>query len=320
MDRDKKNDDPREGGLFRGTFKPRSPTAQPIVDLEDNVVRCPRCSWELEEDSECAQCGYRQDLESVTDTESAHWSESEENSEMTDYHDEVEDGFGDTDNFDWAGNVYNLPWPSFFGERPAPLMGWRSTPQTIDDSEGEEEEEEDDYDDADMDSFIDDDEQVEDGHEYEEGSDPSTVVGGNDFSTRDHHEESQTGTEVPISQEDGCASVDMEDEEEEEEDGSDYEDDENDEEPIRPPLTGQRRRPDPGPTGPLMRRTSATPWASGNQFAAPHRGAGHEIPRNQSSDATRPLSHNTIDISDDSDEGPVVSGTRTRNGVRASFY
>ena len=49
------------GGLFRGCFRmlARRPMtlAAPIRDDEDNVDRCPRCTWELE-DGHCGSCGY----------------------------------------------------------------------------------------------------------------------------------------------------------------------------------------------------------------------------------------------------------------------
>ena len=49
------------GGLFRGCFRmlARRPVtlAAPIRDDEDNVDRCPRCTWELE-DGQCGSCGY----------------------------------------------------------------------------------------------------------------------------------------------------------------------------------------------------------------------------------------------------------------------
>lgn len=43
-------------GLFRGCFRmlTRRP---PVRDYEDNVDRCPRCTWELE-DGQCGSCGY----------------------------------------------------------------------------------------------------------------------------------------------------------------------------------------------------------------------------------------------------------------------
>ena len=48
-------------GLFRGCFRmlTRRPItlATPIRDDEDNVDRCPRCTWELE-DGQCGSCGY----------------------------------------------------------------------------------------------------------------------------------------------------------------------------------------------------------------------------------------------------------------------
>ena len=48
-------------GLFRGCFRmlTRRPItlAAPVRDDEDNVDRCPRCTWELE-DGQCGSCGY----------------------------------------------------------------------------------------------------------------------------------------------------------------------------------------------------------------------------------------------------------------------
>lgn len=56
MEEDKRNTDPSDGGLFKGCFKRRAP-CDPIQDLEDGVARCPECAWELEE-GECLQCGF----------------------------------------------------------------------------------------------------------------------------------------------------------------------------------------------------------------------------------------------------------------------
>ncbi|KAF7505391.1 hypothetical protein GJ744_000937 [Endocarpon pusillum] len=47
-----------EPGLFKGAFsKARVQLYGPIHDEEDGVLRCPRCTWEME-DGECGQCGY----------------------------------------------------------------------------------------------------------------------------------------------------------------------------------------------------------------------------------------------------------------------
>lgn len=328
VERDKKNDDHLEGGLFRGAFKPRLPVVAPIVDLEDNVVRCPNCGWELEEDSCCAQCGYSQDLDSANWTDgSGQWSEGEENSEMADYYegdDAIEDRFGEIDSYNWPAGPYNIPPTSGFA-RPE-TTGWRSNSHTIEDSEGEEDEEDDYSEDEDMDSFIDDDEYA-DGEQREYESDPSTVVGGPDYSTQDQISSdvsrySRFGMEEEAREEDR-EEVEEEGEGEEtdasddEVDGLDYEDDEDDDEdPIRPPVTGQRHHRMSRPTGALI--GSATPWAfNRGQSRSPHFGANREIPRDQLSTGTGSSAYNTIDISDDSDdEGPVAP---TRRRMPGSF-
>lgn len=54
VERDKKNTDPRTGGLFQGCF---NRTTIPLYDNAEGVTRCPGCFWELE-DGECTHCGY----------------------------------------------------------------------------------------------------------------------------------------------------------------------------------------------------------------------------------------------------------------------
>ena len=333
VEKDKKNDDHREGGLFRGAFKPRLPIVTPIVDLEDNVVRCPNCGWELEEDSCCAQCGYSQDFDSANWTDgSGQWSEGEENSEMTDYDDDdaIEDGFGEINGYNWPAGTYNLPPASGFA-RPE-TTGWRSNPHThtIEDSEGEDDEEDDYSEDEDMDSFIDDDE-YEDGGQREYESEPSTVVGGADYSTQDRissdasrysHFGVEEATEEDREEVEGEEGEGEEtDASDDEVDGLDYEDDENDEDddedPIRPPVTGQRHHRMSRPTGTLTRHASATSWAfNRGQSRSPHFGANREIPRDQRSTGTGSSAYNTIDISEDSeDEGPVAPTRRRMPGA-----
>lgn len=56
VQKDKNDQDPRTGGLFKGCFSHRTPRFLPMRDQEDGVERCPLCSWELE-DGECARCG-----------------------------------------------------------------------------------------------------------------------------------------------------------------------------------------------------------------------------------------------------------------------
>ncbi|KAJ1710974.1 hypothetical protein AFCA_005900 [Aspergillus flavus] len=277
LENDKKNTHPKEGGLFRGTFNKKLPTAQPIVDLEDNVVRCPRCSWELEEDSNCAQCGYRQDEESVTDTSDISDSDStgsistdsEENSEMTDYmDDEFEDGFGELDDVDWNGfyngvsiegrvddlprHIYSLVRHYHHHTPPShrPVFARNSLFDEANSTAHETEESTDDYlDDTDMDSFIDDDEHIEQGHDSD--SDRSTVVGGPEVRFPPDQDDVQLSSEVTMSQADDCIddSLDSLDEISDSEEEEDEDDDDEDDEPIRPPVAGNRRRQFPASNG-----------------------------------------------------------------------
>lgn len=56
-----------EPGLFKGAFCRTQPQYNgPIRDHEDGVLRCPRCTWEME-DGECGQCGYATDGEDFSD-------------------------------------------------------------------------------------------------------------------------------------------------------------------------------------------------------------------------------------------------------------
>ncbi|KAL3468343.1 hypothetical protein BJX64DRAFT_2716 [Aspergillus heterothallicus] len=193
LEADRKNTNPREAGLFRGIFnKSRHPPGVPIIDLEDGVVRCPHCSWELDETG-CVNCGYRHDDDSMSGTD---WrSDSEENSEMTDPYDEadeeIDDAFGEAPGFDydeWFDRVPLELAPQFFPGRLAGLgrNGFPIMPGTAPmrnhleydsyDSvhDGDYDDEEDEEEDEDMDSFIDDGEPSED---YGSDSDRSTVVG-----------------------------------------------------------------------------------------------------------------------------------------------
>lgn len=336
VDQDKKNEHPREGGLFRGAFK-HPPITQPIVDLEDNVIRCPQCGWELEDDVECEHCGYIGDLDS--DAGDSQWSGTEENSEMADFLDEeAQDDFDGTDAFHGDHGIFASFFPPGSFSRPSESLGWRNT-RVIGDSEDEDPELRNEYDDTDMESFIDDDEHVE----YETGSDPTTVVGGHGFSTQDfstqdfstqnyntqdhstQDHDSHTGSEIPMTQEDGYASFSSMDEgsgDDESGDG-DEEDDDDDEDPIRPPVTGLRRLV-PGPNGTLRRGTDVRGRLGSNQ-------------RSTRSNTTGSSVHNTIDISDDSkdsdssndagdsddsddsDEGPVAPSRRTRGRINGAY-
>ena len=60
VQRDRDNNDPRTGGLFKGLFNapahPLRPSLHIVRDQEDGVDRCPICTWELQ-DGGCQQCG-----------------------------------------------------------------------------------------------------------------------------------------------------------------------------------------------------------------------------------------------------------------------
>ncbi|CBF77485.1 hypothetical protein AN4455.2 [Aspergillus nidulans FGSC A4] len=199
LEADKKNRDPKEGGLFRGIFnQTRQRPAQPIYDLEDGVVRCPYCAHELEAD-DCLNCGYRND-DSLSDVRS-----DSENSEMTDdpYAEIDDDGFGEapgSDSAEWYDDdlttenypgIQRLPT----GFRLQSFPGFGNVPGGMAraiyehfhghsdfDSHGstheDDDDEMDDEEDEDMDSFIDDEEQPED---YDSDSDRDTVVGRSEY-------------------------------------------------------------------------------------------------------------------------------------------
>ena len=62
VDNHKSSNDPKIGGLFRGTFKHKRTPGSFIYDSEDEVERCPMCTWELE-DGFCNACQTRYDSE-----------------------------------------------------------------------------------------------------------------------------------------------------------------------------------------------------------------------------------------------------------------
>ena len=103
LDNDKSEARSGTGGLFHGIFKEKArlPPARPLIDVEDGVLRCPHCSWELEdEDAGCERCGFLPEDSMDEDGQSfGGWSDDDEdNSDMTDYlDDELEDGFGEVD-------------------------------------------------------------------------------------------------------------------------------------------------------------------------------------------------------------------------------
>ena len=196
LDQDKANTNPHTGGLFGGLFKPKGPSLKPLVDVDDGVMRCPHCQWELEEDA-CGGCGwvYRPD-EDRTDYSGSEddYDEETDYDSMLDEEDPEDDEFGDIEDDDSAWGAYGAyGTPFLFGERDpaAAIFGplahalgdhvyhprsWATMPpgdyDSHDDDEEEYDDEEDEYDE--MDSFIDD-EEHRNAVNYD--SDHSTVVG-----------------------------------------------------------------------------------------------------------------------------------------------
>lgn len=192
LDQDKANTNPHTGGLFGGLFKPKAPALKPLVDVDDGVMRCPHCQWELEEDA-CGGCGwvYRPD-EDRTDysgSEDDDYDEETDYDSMIDGEDPEEDEFGDIDDDDSAWGAYGAyGTPFLFGERDptAAIFGplahalgdhvyhphsWGTVPPPGD-YDSHYDDDEDEYDE--MDSFIDD-EEHRNGVDYD--SEHSTVVG-----------------------------------------------------------------------------------------------------------------------------------------------
>ncbi|KAJ5342558.1 hypothetical protein N7541_011682 [Penicillium brevicompactum] len=110
LEEDKANNHPTRGGLFGGLFRPKAAVPQPVIDVDDGVVRCPHCAWELEEGDTCAGCGYEYrgspaDSDSDISAESYYGAgESEIESEDDDQDEET------------GGD----PWRTFVGYHPGP--------------------------------------------------------------------------------------------------------------------------------------------------------------------------------------------------------
>ncbi|KNG84118.1 RING finger domain protein [Aspergillus nomiae NRRL 13137] len=348
LENDKKNTHPKVGGLFRGAFNKKLPVAQPIVDLEDNVIRCPRCSWELE-DSNCAQCGYRRDEWAITGTSDVSdasdasdstdsrstvsiLTDSEENSEMTDYlDDELEDGFGELDDFNWNGFQNGVPIQGRVEVIPRHLYNiirdyhQHHPPHRhvfahnghIDDtsSTAHDTEETDDYsEDTDMDSFIDDDEHIDQDHDSD--SDRSTVVGGPETRYLPDQYQVQLSSEMTMPLADDCTDDDLSSLDEIPDSEEDDEDDEDeDDEPIRPPVSGNRRRVFPASNG-----ASNSPVLSSRAPRAPNvdpYAMRRQASRSQTTNTAGTSASNAITLDDDSDEGPVRPFRRNcRHGAR----
>ncbi|CAG8065037.1 unnamed protein product [Penicillium olsonii] len=118
LDQDKANNHPTRGGLFGGLFRPKAAVPQPVIDVDDGVVRCPHCAWELEEGDTCAGCGYvyQPDENESDDSESGIYSRSEDGSMG---------GDNDYDDFDDQDPV----WTHFANSHPHNLIagGYRGS-------------------------------------------------------------------------------------------------------------------------------------------------------------------------------------------------
>ncbi|KAJ5812171.1 hypothetical protein N7474_008472 [Penicillium riverlandense] len=196
LDEDKANTNPSSGGLFGGLFKPKAPALKPVVDIEDGVMRCPHCNWELEDDEICGGCGwyYRPDSDQMTDYSDDY--SDEDSIDDLEGPDSLDDEFEDEDDF----GDHSFSHPPFFTPGGGPVHFIRGDPATLphhiqsmihtgripleyfySDSfasggdvndwtseQGEEDE---------MGSFIDDDEHETTSQAIDYDSDPSTVVG-----------------------------------------------------------------------------------------------------------------------------------------------
>ncbi|KAF2759235.1 hypothetical protein EJ05DRAFT_337825 [Pseudovirgaria hyperparasitica] len=114
VQKDRENDDPRLGGLFKGVFRSNLSRLGPrraIRDFEDNVDRCPFCTWELEEGS-CQRCGFEADdiefhLDAIDVDESDMGGSSEDMDRDIDIGDDYmdEDDFPDEDDLEGTGDL-----------------------------------------------------------------------------------------------------------------------------------------------------------------------------------------------------------------------
>ncbi|KAI5300338.1 Ribosome-releasing factor 2, mitochondrial, partial [Ascosphaera pollenicola] len=93
LEADKANTDPNSGGLFRGCFNDRH--LSPIRDIEDGVIRCPRCTHELE-DGQCNMCGYTtyhsdDDSQNDDDDDDTDENDDDDMENETDYDEDIDD-------------------------------------------------------------------------------------------------------------------------------------------------------------------------------------------------------------------------------------
>ncbi|KAJ5483396.1 hypothetical protein N7530_002642 [Penicillium desertorum] len=339
VDQDKANNHPTEGGLFGGLFKPKAPPLKPVIDIDDGVVRCPVCSWELEGDN-CAGCGYRYrpESEETDDSESADYSETD-----IDSLDDDRDGV-------WGNFALQYYGPTFNGRPNWPPGRDRQAFDREYDEEEEEDEEENEYDESD--SFID----TENDHPPTSSFIESQVdrLGSGDM--YESESDRSTGTVVDYVAHDRLANThglhyrnttpyfddeasdeDNEVEEEEEEEGSEVSDDRNmvnedseesDEDAIQtaPPRQANPQYPY---RSPWFQAPSAAPWLAARPPPEPIPDSSEEEEssppiRPARSSARRHIHHgssalNAIPLDDSDDDQPVGPVRRTTQRRRARF-
>jgi hypothetical protein len=164
---DRANQDPRNGGLFKGVFRRRDARLIAIRDHEDNVWRCPDCHHEVE-DQWCHACNDRVYYDSDEDEDDLSFANS---SEELDEDLELDDDMG------LAGGEDGFPFADMEAEEDDDVDAYlmdrdlmhalgravegESISSDDSDDEGEEHDEEDDEQDPEMDSFIVNDDEVE---------------------------------------------------------------------------------------------------------------------------------------------------------------
>lgn len=242
LDKDKANTSPQSGGLFGGLFRPKAPSLKPVVDVDDGVVRCPSCAWELEDGRNCPGCGWRY----RPDADRTDYSGSDDLSD-TDYDEELddmeEDEFGDIEDDDsvwgYADAVHGMPRQYFGGGNS---LGYDQIRQIVNgvfeahdlltsahdahtDGSQYDEAVDDDYDEDD--SFIDDDENL--AYDWDSESDRDTVVGSTHIEHPPLLPSGSSGSAslpyIPFSEE-----VDSDAEEEEDDDEGEEGEEDNDDE------------------------------------------------------------------------------------------
>ncbi|OQD85314.1 hypothetical protein PENANT_c010G08343 [Penicillium antarcticum] len=347
LEEDKANNHPTQGGLFGGLFKPKVPPLKPVIDIDDGVMRCPHCSWELEEGEQCANCGYRYRPGSETDgTESSDENDSgsdDDSDGMDD--DDSEDSEDDSEDIEDAANrvwgsvtissngveLGSHPlrgaFPSEFrtaGEFAYPIPEY-SVPYDPNAFDYEEDEDEDENEYDHEDSFINDGTQITSG-DYESDSGHSTVVTSSQRNERpilfNHHTDGEDDSESSSG--------------EEEDSNSDSDDSELSDEddiravPARQAFGNTRQSTWLIPTSPWMHRRQDAPTPSAETIDS---GSGSEEEEEETSDRSEPPSsspppapsrpntvrglsaRNAITLDDSDDEqpiGPVRRNTHRR--------